>query len=47
MENVSQELDTIVKDDFTLLPFVILFQKVESPTKKSMDNQQVSLPTQW
>jgi hypothetical protein len=43
MENVFQELDAIVKDECASLPFVISLQKVESPTKKSMINQQVSL----
>jgi len=46
MENILQELDTIVKDDFASLPFVVPSQKVESFTKKSINNQQVSLPTQ-
>jgi hypothetical protein len=39
MENVLQELDTIMKDDFASLPFVVPSQKVESPIKKSMNNQ--------
>jgi hypothetical protein len=39
MENILQELDTIVKDDYASLPFVVLSQKVESLIKKSMDNQ--------
>jgi hypothetical protein len=38
MENILQELDTIVKDDFASLPFVVPSQKVESLTKKSIDN---------
>jgi len=46
MENVLQKLDIIVKDNFASLPFVVPFQKVESPIKNSMDNQQVSLSTQ-
>jgi hypothetical protein len=29
MKNVLQELDAIVKDEFTSLPFVISLQKVE------------------
>jgi len=43
MENVLQDLDAVVKDESASLPFVISPQKVESPTKKSMINQQVSL----
>jgi hypothetical protein len=46
MENVFQHLDAVVKDESTSLPFVISPQKVESPTKKSMINQQVSLTSQ-
>jgi hypothetical protein len=46
MENVLQELDTIVKDEFASLPFVISPQKVESLPKKSTINQQVSLASQ-
>ncbi len=46
MENVLQELDVVVKDESTSLPFVISFQKVESFAKKSMINQQVSLASQ-
>jgi hypothetical protein len=46
MENVFQELDVVVKDESTTLPFVISLQKVESPAKKSMINQQVSLASQ-
>ncbi len=46
MENVLQQLDAVVKDESTSLPFVISPQKVESPTKKSMMNQQVSLTSQ-
>jgi hypothetical protein len=46
MENVLQELDVVVKDEFTSLPFVFSPQKVESPTKKSTINQQVSLASQ-
>jgi hypothetical protein len=41
MENVLQELDVVVKDESTSLPFAISHQKVESPAKKSMINQQV------
>jgi hypothetical protein len=41
VENVFQELDVVVKDEYASLPFVISPQKVESPTKKSMINQQV------
>jgi hypothetical protein len=33
MENVIQELDVVVKDEFTPLPFAISPQKVESPAK--------------
>jgi hypothetical protein len=33
MENVLQELDVVVKDESTSLPFVIFHQKVESPAK--------------
>jgi hypothetical protein len=46
MENVLQELDAIVKDESTCLPFVIFPQKVESHAKKSMINQQISLTSQ-
>jgi hypothetical protein len=46
MENVLQELDAVVKDESTSLPFAISLQKVESHAKKSMINQQVSLANQ-
>ncbi len=46
MENVLQELDAIVKDEFATLPFAISPHKVESPVKESMINQQVSLASQ-
>jgi hypothetical protein len=46
MENVLQELDVVVKDQFTSMSFVISPQKVESFTKKSTINQQVSLASQ-
>jgi hypothetical protein len=46
MENVLQELDAVVKDECASLPFVIFLQKVESLTKKSMINEQVSLAGQ-
>jgi hypothetical protein len=46
MENVLQELDAFVKDEYASLPFVISPQKVESLAKKSMINQQVSLASQ-
>jgi hypothetical protein len=46
MENVFQELDVIVKDEFSSLPFAISPQKLESLAKKSMINQQVSLASQ-
>jgi hypothetical protein len=46
MENVLQKLDVVVKDESTSLPFDICLQKVESLTKKSMINQQVSLASQ-
>jgi len=46
MENVLQELDAVVKDESASLPFAISPQKVESPAKKSMINQQVSLANQ-
>jgi hypothetical protein len=39
MENVFQELDVVVKDESTSLPFVIFPQKVESFAKKPMINQ--------
>jgi hypothetical protein len=39
MENVLQELDAVVKDESTSLPFVIFPQKVEFPAKKSTINQ--------
>jgi hypothetical protein len=46
MENVLQELDAIVKDESTSMPFVISPQKVESFAKNSMINQLVSLASQ-
>jgi hypothetical protein len=46
MENVLQELDAIVKDEFASLPFTISPQKVDSLAKKSMINQQISLANQ-
>jgi hypothetical protein len=46
MENVLQELDALVKDESAPLPFAISPQKVESPIKKPMINQQVSLASQ-
>jgi hypothetical protein len=46
MENVLQELDAVVKDESTPVPFVISPQKVEPPTNKPMINQQVSLASQ-
>jgi len=46
MENVLQELDVVVKDEYASLPFAISLQKVESFAKKSMINQQVSLANQ-
>jgi hypothetical protein len=46
MENVLQELDGVVKDESTSLSFVIYLQKMESLTKNSMINQQVSLGSQ-
>jgi len=46
MENVLQELDVVVKVEYATLPFAISPQKVESPTNKSMINQQVSLTNQ-
>jgi hypothetical protein len=46
MENVLQELDAVVKDESTPLPFAISPQKVESVAKKPMINQQVSLASQ-
>jgi len=46
MENVLQKLDVVMKDEFASLPFAISFQKMESPTKKLMINQQVSLASQ-
>jgi hypothetical protein len=33
MENIFQELDAVVKDEFASLPFVISLQKVESCKK--------------
>jgi len=38
MENVLQELNVVVKDDYASLPFVVPSQKVKSPTKKSMND---------
>ncbi len=35
-----------MKNEYTSLPFAISPQKVESPAKKSMINQQVSLANQ-
>jgi len=46
MENVLQKLDAVMKDESTSLPFAISFQNMESPTKKTMINQQVSLASQ-
>jgi hypothetical protein len=46
MENVFQELDAVVKDEFASLPFAISLQEVESLAKKSMINQQVLLANQ-
>jgi hypothetical protein len=46
MENVLQELDAIVKDEYASLPCAISPKKVESLAKKSMINQQVSLASQ-
>jgi flagellar biosynthesis/type III secretory pathway chaperone len=46
MENVLQELDAVVKDEFVSLPCAISLRKVESLAKKSMINQQVSLANQ-
>jgi hypothetical protein len=46
MENVLRELDVVVKNESTSLPFAIFPQKVESLAKKSMINQQVSLTNQ-
>jgi hypothetical protein len=46
MENVLQELDVVVKDESTSLPFVFSPQTVGSHAKKSMINQQVSLASQ-
>jgi len=46
MENVLQELDAVMKDESTSLPFAISPQKVESLTKKSMITKQVSLANQ-
>jgi flagellar biosynthesis/type III secretory pathway chaperone len=46
MENVLQELDAVVKDEFASMSFAISLQKVESLAKKSMINQQVSLANQ-
>jgi hypothetical protein len=46
MENVFQELDAIVKNEFASMPFIISPPKVESHAKKPMINQQVSLASQ-
>ncbi len=46
MENVLQELDAIVKDEYASLPFTIFPWKVESPAKKLMINHQISLANQ-
>jgi hypothetical protein len=46
MENVLQELDAVVKDEYAPLPFAISSQKVEFATKKPMINEQVSLASQ-
>jgi hypothetical protein len=46
IENVLQKLDIVVKDDYASLPFVVPSQKEKSPTKKLLNNQQVSLPIQ-
>jgi hypothetical protein len=45
-ENVLQELDVVVKNDYASLPFVVLFQKAKSLVKTINEQQQVSLPTQ-
>ncbi len=46
MENVFQELEVVVKDDYASLPFVVPSQKAKFLTEISMNNQQVLLPTQ-
>jgi flagellar biosynthesis/type III secretory pathway chaperone len=46
MENVLQELDAVVKDEFVSLPCAISPRKVESLAKEKMINQQVSLANQ-
>jgi hypothetical protein len=45
-ENVLQELDVVVKNDYASLPFVVLSQKAKSLVKTINEQQQVSLPTQ-
>jgi hypothetical protein len=46
MENVLQELDALVKDEYASMPFTISPRKVESPAKKIMINHQISLANQ-
>jgi hypothetical protein len=46
MENVLQELDAVVKDEYASMPFTISPRKVESPAKKIMINHQISLANQ-
>jgi hypothetical protein len=38
IENVLQELDIVVKNDYASLPFIVPSQKVKSLAKKSMNN---------
>jgi len=46
MENVFQELDVVVKDEYASLPFTVSPRKVESPTKNLMIDHQISLANQ-
>jgi hypothetical protein len=46
MDNVLQELDAIMKNDYASMPFTISLQKVESLAKKLMINHQISLANQ-
>ncbi len=45
IENVLQELDVVVKNDYASLPFIVPSQKAKSLAKKINEQHQVSLPT--
>jgi hypothetical protein len=46
VENVLQELDAVVKDEYASMPFTISPRKVEFLAKKLMINHQISLANQ-